>query len=361
MRWTSHRFDSDSASNGPGALTTRGWKSGIAFLACLLLVGCASGPQPASDEMTFEDFKQQYSGGANIDELNQQIMSMAVATTSDESIYRLGAGDEIRMDVLGVPDLSGDYRIDGTGAVSLPLVGEVSLSGYSVGEAEGVIEARYAERYLRNPQISLRVAEFRSQQFTALGAVARPQIYNTERKVTLLEALAMAGGLRGDSSGTIYLTDRVRNVENGSMQVRNLLIDIEELTELGTQENVVLGESAVINVPEAGSFFVEGAVQNPGVFTQGGDITVLKAITMAGGLRFEAKRSAINVLRRNHQTNEWTRQTVAMDEIRDSPMADLVLQDGDIVMVESGALRMAWVGAWEGLRRLVMLGYRPIP
>jgi polysaccharide export outer membrane protein len=310
--------------------------------------------------MSFQEFQQQYSGGADVQDLNQQIMSMAVSSDTDDSIYRLGPGDEISLDVLGVDELSGDYRIDGTGNVSLPLIGEVSVSGYSLGEAEQVVEKRYAERYLRNPQISIRVVAFRSQQFTALGAVARPQIYNTERKITLLEALAMAGGLGRDASGTIYLTDRVRNVEDGTMQVRNLIIDVEELTERGTQQNVVLGESAVINVPEAGSFFVEGAVENPGVYQQGGDITVLKAITMAGGLRFEAKRSAINVMRRDPQTNEWNRQVVAMDEIRDSPLADVVLRDGDIVMVEAGAIRTAWVGAWEGLRRLVMLGYRPL-
>jgi len=332
----------------------------LGLICVAILGGCASRPAQDDDAMSFQEFQQQYSGGTDVQDLNQQIMSMAVASNADDSIYRLGAGDEISLDVLGVEDLSGDYRIDGTGNVSLPLIGEVSVSGYSLGEAERVVEQRYAERYLRNPQISIRVVEFRSQQFTALGAVARPQIYNTQRKVTLLEALAMAGGLGRDASGTIYLTDRVRNVEDGTMQVRNLIIDIEELTERGTQENVVLGESAVINVPQAGSFFVEGAVQNPGVYQQGGDITVLKAITMAGGLRFEAKRSAINVMRRDPATNEWNRQVVAMDEIRDSPLADVVLRDGDIVMVEAGAVRTAWVGAWEGLRRLVMLGYRPL-
>jgi polysaccharide export outer membrane protein len=311
--------------------------------------------------MSFEEFKGQYAGGGqDVDDLNQQIMSMAVASGMDDSIYRLGPGDEIRVDVLGVGDLSGDFRIDGTGHVSLPLIGEVSISGYSLSEAEKVLEREYGENYLRNPQIGIRVIEFRSQQFTALGAVGRPQIYSTQRKVTLLEALAMAGGLGSNASGTIYLTDRVRNVEDGSMQARNLIIDIEELTERGTQQNLVLGEAAVINVPEAGSFFVEGAVESPGVYTQSGDITVLKAITMAGGLRFEAKRSEINVLRRDPESNEWQRQTVAMDEIRNSPIADVLLRDGDIVMVESGAIRTAWVGAWEGLRRLVMLGFRPV-
>src|SRR6056297_2433954 len=137
-------------------------KFSLIVAASAVLFGCASGPERGSDEMTFQEFQQQYSGGADVDDLNQQIMSMAVAATTDDSIYRLGAGDEIRIDVLGVDDLSGDYRIDGMGRVSLPLVGEMSLSGYSLGEAEQVVEARYGESYLRNPQITLRVVEFRS-------------------------------------------------------------------------------------------------------------------------------------------------------------------------------------------------------
>jgi polysaccharide biosynthesis/export protein len=334
----------------------------LIYLACaLLLAACAAGRDSGGD-ISVEDFQGQYSSESpDVEELNQQIMALAVASGQDESIYRLGAGDEISVDIMNVPDLSGNFRLDGTGHVSLPLIGVVSISGYSLSEAEDFLEKQYAKDYLRNPDIGIRMVEFRSQQFTAMGSVVRPQIYSMQRKVTLLEALAMAGGLSGNAGDTIYLTDRVRNTEDGEMQVRNLIIDVEELTQSGSPINPVLGESAVVNVPKSGTFFVEGAVQKPGVYTQAGDITVLKAITMAGGLRFEAKRSNINVLRRDPQTNEWDRQAVAMDEIRNSPIADIVLRDGDIVMVESGALRTAWVGAWEGLRRLVMVGFRPIP
>ncbi len=341
-------------------MTGMSWKISLVLATALLLAGCAGGPPPNADGMTFEEFQNEYSTDNDTSDLNQQILSRAVATGLDDSVYRLGPGDEISMKVFGVDELSGDYRIDGMGRVSLPLIGELALSGYSLSEAEEVLAARYGAKYLRNPQVTLSVVEFRSQQFTAIGALAQPRIYATQRKVSLVEALAMAGGLATNAGETVYLTDRVRDAEDGTLKVRNLVINIEDLMQGGADTNVVLGESAVINVPEAGSFFVEGAVERPGVYTQSGEITVLKAITMAGGLKFEANRSKLNVLRRNPQTNQWSQETVAMNEIRESPLADIKLRDGDIVMVESGPFRTAWVGAWEGLRRLVMVGYRPI-
>jgi len=336
------------------------WKIFVLLAIVLFLGGCASGPPPGSDGMTFQEFQSEYTTDNDTGDLNQQILSRAVATGLDDSVYRLGPGDEVSMKVFGVDELSGDFRIDGMGQVSLPLIGDMALSGYSLSEAEEVLAERYGAKYLRNPQVNLSVVEFRSQQFTAIGALAQPRIYATERKVSLIEALAMAGGLAGNAGETVYLTDRVRDAQDGTLKVRNLVINIEDLMQGGADTNVVLGESAVINVPVAGSFFVEGAVERPGVYTQAGDITVLKAITMAGGLKFEANRSRLNVLRRNPETNQWDQETVAMNDIRESPLADVTLRDGDIVMVESGPLRTAWVGAWEGLRRLVMVGYRPI-
>lgn len=310
--------------------------------------------------MTFEEFRGQYDGsGQNIEEVNQQLLSMAVSTESDDGMYRLGPGDEIRVDVFGVEDLSGDYRIDGMGRVSLPLIGNVEVSGYTLAETEQVFERRYGEEYLRNPQITVAVVAFRSQQFTAVGAVAEPRVYNTERKVTLIEALAMAGGLGENAGPYVHLTDRVRDPETGELGTRSLAISIDDLSQGRRDVNVLLGEQALINVPPAGSVYVEGAVERPGVFTQRGGTTVLKAIAMAGGLRFEAKRNTIHVLRRDPDSGEWQQQSVALDDIRASPNNDLALSDGDIVVVEQGAIRTAWIGIWEGISRIALLGFRP--
>lgn len=333
----------------------------ICILAGALLSACASPRGAGGETMSVTEFQGQYSGsGQNIENVNQQLLSMAVAADGADGVYRLGPGDEISIDVFGVEELSGNFRVDGMGRASLPLIGNVEISGYTLAETEAVLEARYGEEYLRNPQITVAVLEFRSQQFTAVGAVAQPRVYNTERKVTLIEALAMAGGLGEKAGPTVYLTDRVRNPATGELGTRSLAIAIEDLTEGRPDVNVVLGESALINVSPAGSIFVEGAVERPGVYRAPGSATVLKVITMAGGLSFEAKRNAIYVLRRDSQSDQWLRQAVAMEDIRESPANDIPLADGDIVLVENGPVRTAWVGFWTGLSRFVMLGFRPL-
>ena len=324
-----------------------------------LLCACAGTQETPNGGMTFEEFRGQYTGQQNIEEVNQQLLSLAVDADSDDGIYRLGPGDEIRVDVFGVDELSGEYRIDGMGRVSLPLIGNIEISGYTLAESEEVLERRYGAEYLRNPQITVAVLAFRSQQFTAVGAVSQPKVYNTERKVTLIEALAMAGGLSDNAGPYVYLTDRVRNPETGELGTRSLAISIDDLRQGRSDVNVLLGEQALINVPQAGSVFVEGAVERPGVYQQRGGTTVLKAIAMAGGLKFEAKRNTIFVLRRDPESGEWHHESVALDDIRASPNNDLALADGDIVVVENGPIRTAWIGLWEGIARIAMLGFRP--
>jgi polysaccharide biosynthesis/export protein len=322
----------------------------------LLASGCASsGGNP--DPLT--EFQQEQASQSRVDDINQQLLSLAVEASGGNHVYRIGAGDQIRIEIFNVPELSRDYRVDGNGNINLPLVGELSLSGYDLAQAEHVVASAYGENYLRNPQVSIRVTEFRSQQFTAIGALSSPRIYNVDRRVTLMEAIAMAGGLATSAGSHVYLTDRVRDPETGELGTRSLIIGVEDLMQNPGEYNFLLGDSALINVPRAGSIFVEGAVERPGVFTRQGETTVLKAITMAGGLKFEANRSQIRVLRRNPATNEWQQEEVKMSEIRESPLADLTLEDGDIVMVEYGIMRTAWTGTLRTLRDIAFLGFRP--
>ena len=325
----------------------------------VFLAGCASN-NGGTDTMSMAEFQSQYVGAnPDIETVNQQLLTLSVGNEGD-AVYRLGAGDEIMMNVFGVEELSGEYRIDGNGRISLPLIGQLDISGYTLAEAENVLERRYSERYLRDPQITVSVVEFRSQQFTAVGAVGQPRVYNVERKITLIEALAMAGGLGQHAGGYVYLTDKVRDPESGDLGMRNVAVAVEDLTSGRTDVNLVLGEDALINVPEAGSIFVEGAVERPGVFRAPGEVTVLKAIAMAGGLKFEANRNTLHVLRRDQVTGEWQQNTLAMDDIRASPNNDLPLSDGDIIVVQNGPIRTAWIGLWNGLARIAMLGFRPL-
>ena len=108
--------------------------------------------------------------------------------------YRIGPNDLLDVEVFGVPDLKRSVRVNSSGMVSLPLIGAVTLAGMTAQQAETDIAARYNEKYLQNPQVSVFIKEFTTQRITIEGAVAKPGIYPVTGHITLLRALALAGG-----------------------------------------------------------------------------------------------------------------------------------------------------------------------
>ena len=111
--------------------------------------------------------------------------------------YRIGPNDLLDIEVYGVTDLKRTVRVNSTGMVSLPLIGSMALAGMTAQQAEAAIAARYGEKYLQDPQISVFIKEFTTQRVTIEGAVAKPGIYPLTGQITLLRAMALAGG-RGD-------------------------------------------------------------------------------------------------------------------------------------------------------------------
>jgi polysaccharide biosynthesis/export protein len=116
------------------------------------------------------------------------------ALTGLNADYKVGPNDLLDIDVYGVPDLKRTVRVNSSGLVSLPLVGHVPLLGLTGQEAEERIAAAYADKYLQNPQVSVFIKEFTTRRITIEGAVAKPGIYPVTGQLTLLRALALAGG-----------------------------------------------------------------------------------------------------------------------------------------------------------------------
>lgn len=109
--------------------------------------------------------------------------------------YRLGAQDVIEVLVFGVPDLSRTARVNSDGSISLPLVGGVPAAGRTVAELESDLTQRYAHGYLQHPQVSVLVKEFNSQRMTLEGAIKNPGVYPVTGRMSLIQAIATAGGL----------------------------------------------------------------------------------------------------------------------------------------------------------------------
>lgn len=111
--------------------------------------------------------------------------------------YRIGANDLLEIGVLGVADLNRTVRVNSSGSVSMPLIGMIHIAGLTSSEAEALLETEYEKEYLQDPQISVFIKEFTSQRFTVDGAVSKPGVYPLVGNMTLLRAIATAGG-KGD-------------------------------------------------------------------------------------------------------------------------------------------------------------------
>ncbi|MFY8106038.1 MAG: polysaccharide biosynthesis/export family protein [Elstera sp.] len=106
--------------------------------------------------------------------------------------YRLGPGDRVRIQVFNEPDLSGDYDIDGTGLISLPLIGQISTGGLRVTELEGTIAKALGNGYLKNPRVTALVLTYRP--FYIYGEVRQPGGFPYVNGMRMVNAVVLAGG-----------------------------------------------------------------------------------------------------------------------------------------------------------------------
>lgn len=166
----------------------------------------------------------------------------APATILAQSEYRIGVGDKINVRVFQVPDLSFDELvIDTSGNVQLPLIGSVRGEGRTPGEMSADIGERLSAQYLRNPQVTVTVAEAANQKITVDGAVTKPGVYEMRGSTSLLQAVAMAEGptrVADLSKVAVFRTiDGRRSVA---------LFDLSEIRQGRTSDPQVLGDDVIV-------------------------------------------------------------------------------------------------------------------
>jgi len=106
--------------------------------------------------------------------------------------YHLGVGDQLRVTIFGQPDLSGEFEVDSSGRITMPLVGDLRVVNTSVNDVEDMIVNVLSPDYLQNPVVSVEVLTYRD--FFIIGEVANPGPYAYVGKMTVITAVAMAGG-----------------------------------------------------------------------------------------------------------------------------------------------------------------------
>ena len=116
----------------------------------------------------------------------------STAAVGANANYRLGTGDKLRVIVFGETSLSGEFVISDTGEIAFPLIGNVHAAGLSVQQFEDALRTRLADGYLRDPRVSAEVEDYRP--FYILGEVQKPGEYPYTNGLTVLNAVATAGG-----------------------------------------------------------------------------------------------------------------------------------------------------------------------
>jgi len=149
------------------------------------------------------------SGKAGIDrDAAAASATVKVQTTSDE--YRIGADDVLAVNVWKEPEISRTLPVRPDGNISLPLVGDLKASGRTPAELQKEIKDQLVE-YLSNPEVTVLVQEAKSHKFNVIGEVEKPGSYVMGGPMTVLDAIAMAGGLREFAKTTKIFVLRVNS------------------------------------------------------------------------------------------------------------------------------------------------------
>lgn len=318
----------------------------VICLSVLLGAGCMTAPQkpvvpstPTPSPLTAE--------------INRRLASAAV---NDNSLlledYRLGPEDMVQITVFNIAGGEGGglmprdttVRVSQQGVVTLPLLGNIRVAGFTADELQTDLRKRY-EKFVYDPEVGVLVREFRSQRVYLLGAVNRAGAIDLTGPKTLIDVLAIAGGVNQRAGNQVHV---YRQSSEGR---KSYVIDLFALTtSLGLINaqtagvevlNLTVQSGDIINVPEAGVFFVDGAVRRPGSFPLGRRYTITQAIALAGGLDLDlADYGGITLFRATD--NEIKQIVINLNSIRSGTDPDLAMQSDDFLFVPISGLKWAW-------------------
>jgi polysaccharide biosynthesis/export protein len=168
--------------------------------------------------------------------------TIAVPMTTLGKDYRLSPNDLMEVEIFEMDSLKRTVRVNAAGAISLPLIGHLIVGGLTPQEAEQLIASRYSEKYLQNPQVSIFIKEFTTDRITIEGAVGHPGIFPLTGRLTLLRALAMAGGF-----GPIADTAKVMVYRVNDQQVRESAVyDIEKIRAGKADDPPIQGDDLIV-------------------------------------------------------------------------------------------------------------------
>jgi polysaccharide export outer membrane protein len=192
--------------------------------------------------------------------------------------------------------------VENDGHFAYPFLGRVEASGLTVGSIATNLKERLSDGYLKHPQVTVDVEQFRSQSVFVMGEVRTPGKYVLSGSITLLDALAQAGSPTPAAGAEILIL----HPTSGAVDAPTLpnqrdaevaRVNLREIEDGRLSRNVTIRDGDTVFVPKAERFFVIGMVRNPGSYVLERNMTVLQAISTAGGISERGSSRRLKIVR----------------------------------------------------------------
>jgi polysaccharide biosynthesis/export protein len=215
--------------------------------------------------------------------------------------YVIGPQDNLSIIVTDENDLTGKYRVDTDGTISMPYLQRVPVAGLTLAEAQVKITTLLQAGYIKNPQVRVEVDQFKARSVIVNGEVRNPgKVTLPGTTISLLEALILAGSPTTNAANEVIV---IHPPKAGETPSDPITVNRKELEVGRAGRDVVLQDGDIVNVPQAKRFYISGFVKNPGYYVLDTGTTVSQAIVLAGGL---SDRGSDRRLRVNRVVNGKT-------------------------------------------------------
>jgi polysaccharide export outer membrane protein len=244
---------------------------------------------------------------------------------------RISFGDLIQVNVFDSPDLSTSLRVDSKGDVELPLGGSIKISGLTAAEAGEAVAARLKEAgVLLAPHVTVLILEYQSQGVTITGEVRNPGVYPLLGNRTVLDMIAMAGGLNENAGKVASVFHRGNS--NDVRQVR-LNVSVQTSSSIAAT-NFELLPGDTISISRSGVVYVIGDVGRPGGFLveHNDRLSVMQALALAQGANQTASLHGARLMRKN-ENGEHVVFEFDLKKVLEGNASDILLADGDVLYV----------------------------
>jgi polysaccharide biosynthesis/export protein len=266
----------------------------------------------------------------------------ATSVARPPSVPVIGAGDLLKVSVLGAPESDQEVRVGADGNAFLNFIGSVHVAGLTTEQAQATVaKSLVAGGFFTQPQVSVFEKEYATQGVSVLGEVWKPGVYPLLGSRTLFDVISLAGGTTPKAGKVVSITHR-----DNPQQATNVSLSNDTAESVHSNIEVYPGDTVLVS--KAGIVYIVGDVHKPsGVTMDNGAITVLQAIAMAEGTNPTASLNKAKLIRTTSTGREEL--PLLLKDMLSSKAPDVHLQAEDIIFVPTSAAKSAGKRTMEAI------------